>query len=284
MNTAPRRTGLEKTYEAPANLVQLLDAAVQAAAATRFYGPFVPRGHRISSLDDFKRLPVTPISLFREQTLRDVVPDIKKLEWIAGAHKGQRRNEVAVVEGTSETATRYELLKDAMRDSASDLSPRTAAAITSPGRRFFAAEVCSILGYLGIPAHVFIDDGTGQALDRLHKLSPELLCILTDDVDESAIPSSVSLCITFRRSHSLTRFRQLDMYLVDEFGFLGHSTDLGSWILYNDQYLFEEADGNRLVVTALHNLTQPLIRLETHDTVDVLGDHRMRLDRVCDCD
>ena len=275
---------MQKTYAPPANLVQKLDKAVQAAVATGFYGRLIPRWHRISRLDDLKRVPVTPISVFREQRLRDVVPSIERLEWIAGAHKGQRLNEVAVAEGTTETATRYELFKDAIRDSASDLAPRTAAAITSPGRRYFAAEVCSILGYLAIPAHVFIDDGTGRAIDRLEGLSPDLLCILTDDIDESAIPSSVSLCITFRRSHALTRFRQLDMYLVDEFGFLGHSTDLRSWILYNDQYLFEEADGGKLVVTALHNLTQPLIRLETHDTVDVLGEQRMTLDHVCECD
>ena len=73
------------------------------------------------------------------------------------------------------------------------------------------------------------------------------------------------------------------MYIVDEFGFLGHTTDLNDWILYNDQYLFEEGDDQKLVVTALHNLTQPLIRLETHDTYGVIHDHKMSLRYLCNC-
>ena len=61
---------------------------------------------------------------------------------------------------------------------------------------------------------------------------------------------------------------------------MGHSTDLERWILYNDQYYYELSADRTLVVTALHNRTRPLLRLQTRDTVVDLGEHHLRLGRL----
>ena len=90
----------------------------------------------------------------------------------------------------------------------------------------------------------------------------------------------MELCLTFRRSHVLSLFRQLDVYLVNEFGFLGHSADLERWIIYNDQYLFERSQNDRLIITAFRNHTQPLLRVETGDTVEDLGEGKLTLGRL----
>ena len=137
-----------------------------------------------------------------------------------------------------------------------------------------------MLGYLGIPAHVFPGGATTMSERRVGQIGPRLLVVLADGVDESSLPSSIELCVTFRSSIRLERFRQLDLYLVDEFGFLGHSTDMERWVVYNDQYLFETSQERRLVVTALRNRTQPLVRLETLDPVEQLGEHHVKLGRL----
>ena len=267
-------------YETPANVVELLDNLVGAAASTSFYRSILSGRPRITGMDDFLGLPITPLSRLREQRLSSVVTDPARVQWIAGQHKGQNRLAIPVAEGPEETGLRYGLFQDALREAIPDRRPRTCAILTGPEKRYFAAEISTILGYMGLPAHIFIDDGTRRAYKRLHQVSPGILVILSDGLDESDIPCSVELCVTFRRSRSLSRFPQLDLYLVDEFGFLGHSTDLERWILYNDQYLFESSKTNGLVVTAFRNHTQPLLRLETEDTVSELREHDLKLGRL----
>ena len=264
-------------YETPANLVQLLDDVVGAAGRTSFYRPILPGRPRINNLEDFFALPITPLSKLREQPLAEVVTDPARVQWIAGAYKGQRRLEVAVAEGTGETGNRYELFRDALRDAAPGRHLRACAVIAAPEKRYFAAEVSAILGYLGTPAHVFTHHGNRRAYEWLHQIKPDLLVILFDGVDEAALPSGVELCMTFRRSQKLERLPQLDIYVVDELGFLGHSRDLRRWILYNDQYYFERSANNRLIVTALYNHTQPMLRVETLDTVRSLAEHDVEL-------
>ena len=264
-------------YNTPSNLEHLLDGVVGAASKTRFYEQVLPGRRCIRSLDDFKALPVTPLDRFRRQRLADVVSDTARVQWIAGAHKGQNVNEVAVAEGNDETAARYEVFKDALAAALPGRQPRSCAVITAPRTRYFAAEVSTILGYCGIAAHVFTDGRTPRAYEVLHILRPEILVILADGLDEGALPPSIELCVTFRRSHKLSRFAQLDFYLVDEFGFVGHSTGLERWVLYNDLFYFEESEAGNLIVSALRNHTQPLLRLETRDRVRVLAEHHLEL-------
>ena len=266
-----------RTYETPKNVVELLDGVVVAAAGTEYYGPILNGHSRIASMADFQAVPITPLASFRAQRLGAVTADPAALQWIVGPYRGHDRRSVAVAEGPTEMGARYDLFRDALRevDPASRL--RTCAVVAAPARRYFAAEVSSILGYVGVQAHVFTDSSRERTHEVLAQLRPAILVILCGDIDESRLPADVELCVTFRASQRLATRGQLDMYHVDELGFLGHSTDLARWILYNDQYLYEVSDGGRLIATALHNRIQPLVRLETEDAVLELGPHDVQL-------
>ena len=98
---------------------------------------------------------------------------------------------------------------------------------------------------------------------------------LVEGLEEEELPETIKLCITFRRSQRMNRFRQLDVYIVDELGFLGHSTDCGTYALNQDLYYFEQSEDGFLVVTALMNRTQPMMRLRTMDKVEYLSGHAL---------
>ena len=253
----------------------------------------------IGGLDDFRELPITPIGLLRGQQLADTLADPRALQWIVGPLRGRTRPSVAVAESVTETAARYDVFRDALRDAWDLAAIHTAVVIASPDRRHFAAEVSTILGYMGIPAHVLVDRGDERPLVVLAKagtqtggaagpaaagrlyhavrlLAPDMLVVLTDTFDEAAAGNAAH-AVTFRRSHRLDGRRQVDVYVVDELGFLGHSEDMERWTLYNDQYLYERSESGRLVVTALHNRTQPMLRIETGDTVESLGRYHVKL-------
>ena len=263
-------------FNTPDNAVELLDGVVRAAMRTPFYRERFPQRFRVTSLADFRGLPITPISTYRRQRLGRVVADPSRVQWIVGPHRGQRAAAMPVAEGLEETASRYGVFRDALRDALPTAGRGPAVVVSEPRRRYFAAEISTMLGHLGIPAHVFPSGATPAALAAIDKLSPRILVALTDHLDEGSLPPSVELCVTFRRSHLLERVAQLDLHVVDEFGFLAHSTDMRDWVVYNDQYLFETAPDGGLVVTALRNTTQPLIRLKTMDSVASLETHRLR--------
>ena len=264
-------------YESPANLAELLGAVVEAAARTRLYRDRLHGALGIGGLDDFRRLPITPIGLLRSQRLADTLADPQALQWIVGPYRGRTQPSVAVAESVTETAARYDVLRDALRDAWDLAAIRTAVVITSPDRRNFAAEVSTILGYMGIPAHVLIDRGDDSLYQAVRLLAPDMLAVLTAAFDEAKVGGHAGHAVTFRRSHTLAQRRQVDVYTVDELGFLAHSEDMERWTLYNDQYLYERSESGRLVVTALHNRTQPMMRIETEDTVESLGRYHMKL-------
>ena len=261
----------------PPDLAQLLDEVVGAAARTPFYRSVLNGRPRIASLDDFRALPVTPIGVFRRQRLADVVSDAGRVQWIAGTLRGQKGDDVAVAEEASDSGFRYNRFGETLHEAMPEPAPRTCAVLTAPERRYYAAEASTALAYMGIPAHVFIDFGTRRTYERLQQADPDLLVLMSDTVDESALPTGVALCVTFRCAHRLSRLRQLDLYVVDGLGMLARSTDLRRWVLYNGDYFFERSETGRLVVTALRNRTQPVLRLETEDTVTRLGETDMEL-------
>ena len=264
-------------YDSPANLVELLGAVVEAAGRTRFCKGRLNGARGIAGLDDFRELPITPISLLRGQRLGDTLADPQALQWIVGSYGGRAHPSVAVAESVTETAARYDVFRDALRDAWDLAAIDTAAVVASPDRRHFAAEVSTILGYMGIPAHVLVDRNDESTYRAIRLLAPELLVVLTDGFDETRVAGHATHSVTFRRSHRLAQRRQIDVYMVDELGFLGHSEDMERWTLYNDQYLYERSESGRLVVTALHNRTQPMLRIETEDTVESLGRYHMNL-------
>ena len=263
-------------FHTPDNVPELLDGVVAAAMKTPFYREVFPDGCRIASMDDFRALPITPISTYRQQRLGRVVADPSRVQWIVGPHRGRQASTAAVAESVEDTASRYGVFRDALRDALPGPGRGPAVVLSEPHRRYFAAEISTMLGHLGMPAHVFPAGATPADLANIDKLSPRILVSLVDRLDESGLPLSVEFCVTFRRPQLLERVRQLDMYLVDELGFLAHSTDMREWVVYNDQYFFETAPDGGLVVTALRNTTMPLVRLKTLDSVASLGTHSLR--------
>ena len=264
-------------YESPANLVELLGSVVEAAGRTRFYRGRLNGARSIRRMDDFQELPITPISLLRDQRLGDTLADPEALQWIVGPYRGRTQPSVAVAESVTETAARYDVFRDALRDAWDLAAVRTAVVVASPTRRNFAAEISTILGYMGIPAHVLVDRGDESAYRGARLLAPDLVVVLTDGFDETRVAGRAGHAVTFRRAHRLSQLRQIDVYMVDELGFLGHSEDMERWTLYNDQYMYERSESGRLVVTALHNRTQPMLRIETEDTLESLDRYHMKL-------
>ena len=267
-------------YETPTDLVRLLNETVEAASQTAFFNAILGGRPSICSIEDFKRLPVTPIDEYRKQRLADVVTDPAKVQWIAGAYHGQRGDMVPVAESTADTAARYDVLRDALFEALPDRGPRTAAVFAAPRKRFFGAEIAAVLGYHGIPTHLFVDNGTTDYWPRLGLLEPDILVALADDLDETRLPPSIQLCLTFRRKHRLQRVPQLDVYLVDEIGPIAHSTDLETWVPYNDLYYFEQTSADDLVVTAIRSRLRPVPRLRVNDTVSHLEEHTPVLDQL----
>ena len=125
-----------------------------------------------------------------------------------------------------------------------------------------------------------MDDGNSKPFDMAQSLNPDILILLTNhDIPEN-ITDSKQILITFRKSHRIFTQRQLDLYMVDELGFLGHSTDLLTWKIYNDQYLYERSNEGNLVVTSLRNKTQPMLRIDTGDPVLTLSKYNMELGKL----
>ena len=256
-----------RTFDTPDNLVELLDGVVRAAAKTTFYSGFLRGLAGVSSLEEFADIPITSIKRYRRQRLADVLAEPKQVDWIVGPYRGQSADSVAVAEGASEGEYRYDVFADAVKECLSLDEVRSSAVIASSKRRQFGAEVATILIYAGVPSHLFIDYGDERTYERLRHVQPDVLVAATEPLDESRLPSGTGLCVTVRQSQALHQFRQLDMYMVDELGFLGQSTDGRRYSLNRDLYYFETSDAGNLVVTPLHNKVQPMLRIQVPDRV-----------------
>ena len=264
-------------YRSPANLVELLDQAVGAAYETGFYRSIMKSRPSVRSLRDFGQIPVTPIDEYRGQTLPDLVTDSRRVEWLAASLKGRSVAEVAAAEDFEDSATRYQILKDAVISCLPKGPGRTGVVVSTGETRYYAAEISTILGWSGVPSHVFTMDDSGRTYERLRQIAPEVAAFVGCGVDESELPTSVELCVTFGADRRLTRFPQLDMYSVDGLGFLAHSRDLGCWVPYNDEFYFEISQRGKLIVTALRKRTQPMVRIETMDAVKSMDAESLRL-------
>ncbi|MCH7786668.1 MAG: hypothetical protein IIC22_04065 [Chloroflexi bacterium] len=269
-----------KTYETPDNLIARLDGVVGAAARTEFYPRFLDGRSGVNSLEEFQGIPITPLETYQRQRLGEIVADNSKVEWIIGSHRGQSPEFVATTEGPEEAATRYELFTDAVKQCLSLDKPLTCAIVASGAQRFFAAEIGGILIRAGVPTHVFVDKNRERTYEMLRHVSPEILVNLSSRLDEEKLPGGIELCITFRRSQQMRKISQLDFYHVDELGFLGQSTDCESYLLNSDEYYFERSDNGRLIVTSLYNHVQPMLRIETMDTVKPLGKHGVEFNQM----
>ena len=268
---APVERSVPVSYESPENLVELLNGIAALAARTRFFGSILSADARVRTLNDFRLLPVTPLSDYRRQRLADVLAQPERVDAILGRYRGHDPCSVAVAEGTDEGAERFDIFTDAVKGSV-ELGPdSTCVVLTGPGKRYFAAEIATILIRSGAVAHVFLDRGGPGTYETLRLVRPRVLVLLTRPVDEAGLPPSVELCVTFRRSQRMERLPQLDLFVVDELGFLGQSQDGEGYVLNGDSYYFERSERGRLIVTSLFNRVQPLLRIETQDIVGPLG-------------
>ena len=269
-------------YNTPDNVIELLDQVLQAALATRFYRPILGKRTAIQSLDDFAELPITPLAGLRRQSLASVVSDPGRVGWIFGRYRGRKRTEVAVAEGADETALRYAVFRDALKDALPSKPGRTGVVVTTSQRRYFAAEIATLLGNAGVATHVVTDLDRARTIRVLRAIQPDVLVPLSGDAGGAALPPPGELCITVRRSPAPARVPQVDLYMVDELGFLGHSTDRRRWTAYNDLYYYELSGRGRLVVTALRNRALPMLRIETEDEARLPDEHNLGIVRLAD--
>ncbi|MDE2717972.1 MAG: hypothetical protein OXI33_13315 [Chloroflexota bacterium] len=263
-------------YKTPDNLVELLGKVVRSASRTAFYGSRLLGSTGVATLDEFRAIPSTSLSEFRERALRDTLVEPSKVDWIVGADGGQSPTRTAMVENADEGAIRYDVLADAVKEQVSLDASTACAAVSTPEGRYFASEVATILIAAGAHAHVFTDDGRPRTYERLDLLEPQVVVILSPRLEEDRLPATTKLAITFNRERRLTRLPQLDVYHVDGLGFLGHSSDLDTYTLNNDVYYFEQSGDGRLMVTPVYGRVQPALRVLTEDKVEFVAESRVR--------
>ena len=264
-------------YKTPDNLVELLDKVVRSASRTAYYGPRLSGATGIATLDEFRAIPPTPVSEFRERALRDTLAEPHKVDWIVGPDGGQFPTRTAMVENADEGAIRYDVLADAVKEQIPLDASTVCAAVSTPERRYFASEVATILIADGAHAHVFTDEGRPRTYERLNLLEPQVVVILSPRLEEDRLPQTTKLAITFNCEHRLTRLPQLDVYHVDGLGFLGHSSDLDTYTLNSDVYYFEQSDDRHLIVTPIYGRVQPALRVLTEDRVEFTAESRVGL-------
>ena len=146
-------------YKTPDNLVELLNGVVRSASRTAFYRPRLSGVTEIASLEEFRAIPPTPLSVFRDRALRYTLAEPSNVDWIVGADGGQSPARAAMVENADEGAIRYDVLADAVKEQFALDASTVCTAVSTPERRYFASEVATILIAAGTHAHVFTDEG-----------------------------------------------------------------------------------------------------------------------------
>ncbi|MCH7800473.1 MAG: hypothetical protein IIC24_02905 [Chloroflexi bacterium] len=267
-----------KPFPDTSNLVQRLNSVVKAASKTEHYrtaDPPIPI--EVTSLESFQAIPPTPILKYRDLRLPATLTDLSTIEWVVGPYLGHSPQAIAYVEDSDAARTRNDLYRHALGQAVTSGEKSSAVVIATHQRRYFGAEMASILVRIGIPAHLFVDLSLPRLEQVLQALEPSVLVVLDDEVIEEVIPASVNLCVTVRRSHTFTQHPQVDLYVVNELGLLGRSTDCATYSLNHAECHFEQNESGRLIVTPLYNLLQPKIRIETLDSVEFLNQTQARL-------
>ena len=206
------------THETPADLVELLDGVVRAAARTAFYAPILDGRSGVGGVEELAGIPVTPLGRYRDRRLADLLAEPSRVGWIVGPYRGQAASSVAAAEGGGQAADRCYIFTGVLNEHGVLRGQRTCAVVSSPERRYFAAEIATFLIRSGVRSHLFVDHGKDRTYERLDRVRPDLLVVLSDGLVEEEFPSSVDLCITFGRSHRIRRFPQLDLYVVGRAG------------------------------------------------------------------
>ena len=251
------------------HLLNQLNLVIAAAKKTRYYqksAESLPQ--QIKSLDAFKSIKPTSLREFRSQPLSDTITDPSQIEWIVGRYDGQSPLTIPFVENSAASGIRQDLYTQAM-NSAGQFDANTPAIVVATHlRRYLGAELASSLVRMGIIAHLFVDLNIDRFNDILNRLRPSILVVLDDAITENLIPQFVNLCVTVRKTHQFVEHTQVDLFLIDELGLLGHSIDHQHYSLNHMEYYFEYTDQGGLIVTPLYNLLQPKLRIETLDCIE----------------
>ena len=261
-----------------ASLIQRLDSVVKAANKTEYYraaDPPIPSG--VTSLESFHAIPPTPILEYRAQRLSATLTDSSTIEWIVGPCLGHSPHTVAYAEDPHAAQTRNDLYKSALAQAVPNDLDSSAVVVATHQTRYFGAELASVLVRMGAPAHLFVDLDPSGVERVLLAVEPSVLVILDEEIAEEVVPESVGVCVTVRQSHKFKRHAQIDLYVVDELGFLGYSSDCQTYRLNHAECHFERNESGRLIVTPLYNLLQPKLRIETMDEVQFLDRTTARL-------
>ncbi|MDP6454357.1 MAG: hypothetical protein QF898_13720, partial [SAR202 cluster bacterium] len=223
-----------------ASLVRRLNSVVKAANKTKYYGaadPPIPTD--IPSLESFQAIQPTPILEYRTLRLGDTTTNPDAIKWVVGPYLGQSPHNVAYAEDSNAAEVRNNLFRHALSQILPQVSVSSAAVIATHQRRYFGAEMASILVRMGIHAHLFVDVEKRRVGPMLQAVGPSMLVAL-DDVEEAAIPASVEVCVTARQSQRFTQHAQIDLCVVDELGLLGYSTDCRTYNLNHAECHFEQ--------------------------------------------
>jgi len=223
-----------------ANLMRRLNSVVKAVNKTRYYrsaDPPIPTD--IPSLESFQTIRPTPIMEYRALRLADTLADPGAIEWVVGPYLGHSPHNVAYAEDSNAAEVRNDLFRHALSQTLPPESVSSAAVVATHQRRYFGAEIASILVRMGIPAHLFVDVEKRRVEPILRAVEPSMLVVL-DHVEEETIPASVEVCVTARQSQRFTQHAQIDLFFVDELGLLGFSTDCRivskkGYIYYHDE-------------------------------------------------
>ena len=252
-------------FNTPDNLVELLNKVIHLASQTTFWHPKVADIESIDSVESLSQIPSTKLADYRKQSLPDLIVKPDHIDWIVGAYMGHDPTSPPVAESVDEATIRYDVFVDAVKACIDITIPRTCVVQTTPGRRYFASEVATMLISAGVAAHVFTDTLDKRTYERIHLLQPSILVALGTKIDERMLGDSIELSITFGANQQFCRSKQLDLLHVDEIGFLGQSAGNDLYTPNNDIYLFEQSSTGNIVVTALYNHLQPILRVEVSD-------------------
>ena len=249
--------------------LELLASAVDAARQTRFWCRKLGNGP-INSLSDFERLPVVEAREYRGQKFADLVANPEEIDWIPGSWLGQSPDRAPVAEGVSEARLRVRILRQALSQTVpDDIESPTAVVATTFDNRYFGAEMCAVFVRMGIPAHLVSDSGTDRFSELVSEFEPDIVALLSDQLDADDLPTSVRSVVTVGTGTVPKGIPFLDLYVCNEFGVLGSRNGEGEYNLAHDAFYFETSSEGTLVVTPYFSRVQPIVRLDTGDRIRI---------------
>ena len=249
--------------------LRLLASTVDAARQTRFWRRKLGN-EAVNSLSDFERLPIIEAREYRRQRFADLVTNPEEIDWIPGPWLGQSPNRAPVAEGASEARLRVRILREALSQAVpNDIESPTAVVATAFDNRYFGAEMCAVFVRMGIPAHLVSDSGADRFSELVSKFEPDIVALLSDQLDTHDLPTSVRSVVTIGAEAVPKEIPFLDLYVCNEFGVLGSRNDEGEYKLAHDAFHFETSPKGALVVTPYFSRVQPIIRLDTGDMIRI---------------